>query len=419
MPDGDLRSSEAASAAPSSFEGLYREHFELVLGHLRRMGVEEGSLEDAAQDVFVVVHKKVGAFEGRSRLSTWLFSIAHHVAARYRRTAFRTERRHRRLADEALGTRQSPATDEAVLRRQADDLLHAFLDTLPPEQRGAFVLGEIEQLPRRELGIALGVSPNTAYSRLRLARARFSEAFGDRELDHALLVRWRTPAPEPARREAVWAALLVRIPDLGGTAAAPLVVGASGLAAVKLWVVGGVAPLALGLGAERAMTDPPQRVAAGVAALRPLALPASVPAAIVPAAIVPSTPAFAAIPLEPSEAATPRAAPSPRAVPPRASASPPSADDLRAELATLTEARRALRDGEPEAALARLAAHAERFGEGAFAIDREVLRIDALCAAGREREAAAATRTFLRSHGRSAQAAHVRAGCGDVGGDVQ
>jgi len=410
MPDGDLRSSEAASAAPSSFEGLYREHFELVLGHLRRMGVEDGSLEDAAQDVFVVVHRKVGAFEGRSRMSTWLFSIAHHIAARYRRTAFRTERRHRRLADEELGGQPSPAADEAVLRRQADALLHAFLDTLPAEQRGAFVLGEIEQLPRRELGIALGVSPNTAYSRLRLARARFSEAFGDRELDPALLVRWRAPQSEPARRQAVWAALLVRIPELGGTVAPPLVVGASGLAAIKLWAVAGVAALAVSMGVAKATEDPPQRVAAGVATLRPLA-----PPAIASAAIAPITPPVAATP--PTEA--PRAATTPRPLAParataaRVPAPPPSTvDDLRAELAALGEARHALRDGKPEAALARLAAHAERFGSGAFAIDREVLRIDALCAARRERAAAVATQAFLRTHADSAQAAHVRAGCG-------
>lgn len=403
MADGGPGSIEAASAPAGSFEQLYRAHFDAVLGQLRRMGVDEGSLEDAAQDVFVVVHRKVGGFEGRARMSTWLFSIAHHIAARYRRTSFRTDRRHRRLADEALGLRNEVGVDEAVLRKQADELLHAFLDTLPPEQRGAFVLGEIEELPRRELGIALGVSPNTAYSRLRLARARFSEAFGAE--DGALLQRWRVPVREPARREAVWAALVLKLPAIGN----PVATGLGALASFKVWAIAGVAAVALGVGIERSSSASPQHVSASIGALRSIAPPQIAAAAIAPAAAPPRS-------VAPDES---RAAPVDPRPPTRVPASPraPGArtaapDDLHAELSALADARAALKAGKPEQALTRLHEHADRFGSGAFALDREVLRIDALCAAGRTRAAIAATQAFLRAHADSAQAAHVRASCG-------
>ncbi|HWB79160.1 MAG TPA: sigma-70 family RNA polymerase sigma factor [Nannocystaceae bacterium] len=399
MADGGPGSAEAASAPAGSFEQLYRAHFDAVLGQLRRMGVDEGSLEDAAQDVFVVVHRKVGGFEGRARMSTWLFSIAHHIAARYRRTSFRTDRRHRRLADEAIGLRNEVGVDEAVLRKQADELLHAFLDTLPPEQRGAFVLGEIEELPRRELGIALGVSPNTAYSRLRLARARFSEAFGSE--DGALLQRWRVPVREPARRDAVWAALVLELPAIGK----PVAIGA--LASFKVWAIAGVAAVALGLGVERSTRAAPRHVSTSIAALRSIAPPPIAVAAIAPAE-APRVAAPAPTPLAAESRPTTRAASPARAELARM----PAPDDLQAELSALADARAALKAGKPEQALARLREHAERFGAGAFAVDREVLRIDALCAAGREQAAIAATQAFLRAHAQSAQAAHVRAGCG-------
>lgn len=395
MADGGPGSATAASAPAGSFEQLYRAHFDAVLGQLRRMGVDEGSLEDAAQDVFVVVHRKVGGFEGRARLSTWLFSIAHHVAARYRRTSFRADRRHRRLADEAIGLRHEIGVDEAVLRKQADELLHAFLDTLPPEQRGAFVLGEIEELPRRELGLALGVSPNTAYSRLRLARARFSEAFGGE--DGAMLQRWRVPVREPARREAVWAALLVELPALGQ----PVATGLAALASIKGWAIAGVAAVALGIGIARSSSGSPQHVTVGVGALRSIAAPP-----IAAAAPIAAPPEVA--PTPPIEPTPPPATPRARVSRPR----PPAPDDLQAELSALADARAALKEGRPEQALTRLREHADRFGSGAFALDREVLRIDALCAAGREQSAIAATDAFLRVHADSAQAAHVRAGCG-------
>lgn len=54
---------------------------------LRRSGVAERDFANAAQEVFVVVHRKLPKFEGRASVSTWLYRIALRVAAAERRRA--------------------------------------------------------------------------------------------------------------------------------------------------------------------------------------------------------------------------------------------------------------------------------------------------------------------------------------------
>ncbi|MCA9715455.1 MAG: sigma-70 family RNA polymerase sigma factor, partial [Myxococcales bacterium] len=186
-------------------ERVYDAHFDYVLSNLRRLGVDDHELEDAAQDVFLIVLRRREAFEGRSSVRSWIFGITRRVAWRYRRSAQRTLRRRAVLAREP---REQPVgLDGALAEHQAQELLRAFLDSLKRPQREAFILGELEGLQRRELGRALGVSPNTAYSRLRLARARFAATFENSVRRDMLLQRWRARQREPAREQRVWLAL--------------------------------------------------------------------------------------------------------------------------------------------------------------------------------------------------------------------
>jgi RNA polymerase sigma-70 factor (ECF subfamily) len=64
-----------------------------VLGLVRRLGVQEREVEDVAQEVFVIVHRQLPAFEGRSTLKTWLCGIALRTAANHRRKAYRRHER--------------------------------------------------------------------------------------------------------------------------------------------------------------------------------------------------------------------------------------------------------------------------------------------------------------------------------------
>lgn len=100
-------------------------------------------------------------------------------------------------------------------------------------------------------------------------------------------------------------------------------------------------------------------------------------------------------------------------VPASASEDPPSTevDELRAELALIREARQALHAERPEGALEVLDAHMRAFPDGQMREDREVLRIEALCAAGKAPQARAEVRLFLRAFPGSAHAQRVRSIC--------
>ncbi len=160
-------------AAPPSFAELYRETFAVVWRTLGRLGVAQSALDDACQEVFVVVHRRLGEFAQRSSARTWVVGIAIRVAADHRRAA------RRRPASEQLDERlPDPAETplERVSRDQERELVYRLLGRLPDEQREVLVLTEMEQLTAPEISEALGVNLNTVYSRLRLARRAFDAA---------------------------------------------------------------------------------------------------------------------------------------------------------------------------------------------------------------------------------------------------
>lgn len=161
--------------AALSFRMVYEEHFQFVWRSLRRLGVRESDVPDAVQDVFIVVHRKLGEFQGRSKVSTWLFGIALRVARDRQKLAFT----RRQVDDEnAVSSCVDDSVDLAadLERKQGLELLEAILDTMPLEQRAVFTLFELEGMTGEAIAEALEVPLGTVYSRLRLARDVFQRA---------------------------------------------------------------------------------------------------------------------------------------------------------------------------------------------------------------------------------------------------
>jgi RNA polymerase sigma-70 factor, ECF subfamily len=152
-----------------TFDEVYAAHFAFVWRVLRTFGVAEAALEDAAQDVFIVVHRRLPEWEGRAQITTWLFAIARRVAQAQRRKEGRTDP----LEDEPVGQADTFA---ALSRAQAAATVMAILDTMDEDKRIVFALVELEQLSVPEVARMLELNLNTAYSRLRLARHAFEIA---------------------------------------------------------------------------------------------------------------------------------------------------------------------------------------------------------------------------------------------------
>lgn len=177
-----------SAEAPSvpSFEVLYAESFAFVWRSLRRLGVREADLDDAAQEVFLVVHRRLPEFELRAKVTTWLFKICLRTArSRARRVYLRREVPGLEL-EELAEERDDPAAD--LSRRQDLRLFERAMSRLDVDQRAVFILFELESLSGQEIADALEIPLGTVYSRLRLAR----EAF--RRTAHALMLQrepWR------------------------------------------------------------------------------------------------------------------------------------------------------------------------------------------------------------------------------------
>ncbi|WP_437873491.1 RNA polymerase sigma factor [Sorangium sp. So ce363] len=71
-PEGRPRAISAPGGPVPSFEQLFFEHAPFVWRALRRLGVHEADAEDVCQEVFMIVHRRLASFEGRSSVQTWL-----------------------------------------------------------------------------------------------------------------------------------------------------------------------------------------------------------------------------------------------------------------------------------------------------------------------------------------------------------
>ncbi len=177
-------SASLAELAPAghrpSFDEAYEQGFAFVWRNLRRLGVPSDRLDDAFQDVFVVVHRKLAEFEGRSSLNSWLFAIVARVSKDYRRS----HRRKGALVAGAPGTVDAEAVAADPAKNPAEraeltervNLLFEILEELDEAKRSLLVLAELEEMTAPEMADALGIPLNTVYSRLRAARQAFEVA---------------------------------------------------------------------------------------------------------------------------------------------------------------------------------------------------------------------------------------------------
>ena len=161
---------------PLAFSDLYESHFAFLWRSALRLGTPRAHVDDVVQDTFIVVHRRLASFEGRSSVKTWLFGILFNVV-RARRRAVGAEP-WRRTAHDDLAAVSDPAAapDENAARAEAARLVDRLLESLDDDKRAVFILAELEGMSVPEIAQALRIPLNTAYSRLRLARQEFAEA---------------------------------------------------------------------------------------------------------------------------------------------------------------------------------------------------------------------------------------------------
>jgi RNA polymerase sigma-70 factor, ECF subfamily len=168
-----MRAVATVDAGQLGAEQVYELHADFVWRTLQHLGVRSADLEDLGQEVFVIVHRRLSTFDGRSKLTTWLFGICLHLVQRHRRRAyFRLELSHAEPPE-----RVDPHTpEERYAGEEARVRLERLLAKLSPERRATFLLFEVEGVSCEEIAELTGVPVGTVYSRLHLARKQVTAA---------------------------------------------------------------------------------------------------------------------------------------------------------------------------------------------------------------------------------------------------
>lgn len=160
-----------ASEPELVFESVYRGHFRRVYRWISRLA-PHADAEDLSQEVFLVVHRRLPEFEGKARITTWLFQVTYHVIGSHVRRQ-RTERQVR--GQLSLLPRESPPEPlQALVREEELCAVRLALDSLHLKHRTVLVLFELEQWSCADIAEALSIPVDTVYSRLHYARRKLA-----------------------------------------------------------------------------------------------------------------------------------------------------------------------------------------------------------------------------------------------------
>jgi RNA polymerase sigma-70 factor (ECF subfamily) len=186
-PIGDVKAELAPELVVECVQGdeaawrrLHVEYYPVAIAFLRKLGVREADIEDAAQEVFLQTYRYLSRFRGSAQLKTWLYRLCI--------TQARRTRRRRRISEAllnllALGPQGALGTSAPFCERSARRRIELVLNQLSDNERTALVLYEMEGLPGKQVAEILGCNEATLWRRLHYARKNFLRAFEESRME--------------------------------------------------------------------------------------------------------------------------------------------------------------------------------------------------------------------------------------------
>jgi len=150
----------AAAGDTGAFETLAGRYQSLMYGVCRRITCNDDDAVDALQESLIIMWQRIGSFEGRSAMGTWLFRIATNAAIDLVRR--RAVRRADTLDERAPSRTPSPASDAEGAEVRGK--LFAALAELPERQRVAVTLFDVEGYSHAEIAAVLRIPEGTVRS---------------------------------------------------------------------------------------------------------------------------------------------------------------------------------------------------------------------------------------------------------------
>jgi RNA polymerase sigma-70 factor (ECF subfamily) len=160
-----------AGREQEAFERLVPAYRRRVFGLAFSILGDRGAAEDVAQEVFVKLWKALPRYDGRAKLSTWIYAITRNASVSALRGRRRTLSMSEPSVQDAVEGIAAPAAPTA-----GDPALHRSIAALPDKQRQAVTLYYLDERPVEEVAEMMGLPPNTVKTHLHRARARLAEA---------------------------------------------------------------------------------------------------------------------------------------------------------------------------------------------------------------------------------------------------
>lgn len=164
----------AGRGDPLAFRAFVVRYERPVFALLSRMLGRGHRVEDLAQETFLRAFRALPGFDpdGPARVSTWLLTIATRLAL--------DEKKRQRRPEPVVLDPPAPATPERVARQhELRAALAQAIESLPDDQRAAFVLGEFHDFSLQEIAEALGAPVGTIKTRLFRARDKLARALDE------------------------------------------------------------------------------------------------------------------------------------------------------------------------------------------------------------------------------------------------
>ena len=164
------------------FKEIYNKFQPKIFNYVSRMTGPQYS-EDITQEVFEKVSHAIKDFQGKSKLSTWLYRIATNTALdRLKSSSFKGYTKHTALEDATdvedknvwTGEKQSSA-DQGLIRKEMNECIREYIEKLPPDYKTVIILSELEGFTNQELADIIQVSLNTVKIRLHRARTHLKK----------------------------------------------------------------------------------------------------------------------------------------------------------------------------------------------------------------------------------------------------
>lgn len=158
-----------------AFDDVYQQHQDLVYNLCLHYLQNKEEAEEATQDIFVKIYRKMPEFRGESSLKTWIYRIAIHHCL----DLLKARKTQKRFGFMALFRATPPLSHDppdfnhpGVLLENKEELEQLFgkINQLPPQQKTALVLKYLDDLPQRDIADIMGISEKAVESLLQRAK---------------------------------------------------------------------------------------------------------------------------------------------------------------------------------------------------------------------------------------------------------